>query len=195
MKLGSSYYPSSFFLLWPGAGAYWVSRRGRFSHVPREDPSGSCPKLPNSGFQFPAEENQGREWACSRLWHSASPRAHGLSQAGTKQCHESGAGGRLTVGHGGTSGLGKGRHGRSKVTNREGQLPPLTHSSSWESITEVVRNLGWKSQEGGLVMPGLCQALASAGRLQLPWLLLPAFPYYRPHALNTSGTQSTRCGL
>lgn len=53
-----------------------------------------------------------------------SPRAHGLSQPGTKQCHVSGLGERLILG--GISGLRRERNDRSKTTNRAGQLPSLT---------------------------------------------------------------------
>uniref|UniRef100_A0A5F9DMX2 Biogenesis of lysosome-related organelles complex 1 subunit 1 n=1 Tax=Oryctolagus cuniculus TaxID=9986 RepID=A0A5F9DMX2_RABIT len=68
------------------------------------------------------------------LWLGASPRAQGLSQASTKQCHESGPGARLILG--GTAGPRRGRNDRSKATSREGQLLSLT-APSWETTTQV----------------------------------------------------------
>lgn len=122
-------------------------QRAEVAHTSTRKASGPCPKLPDSGLWFPAEEKYAREQAWSRLWLSASPRARGLSQPGAKQCHESGPGWRLVLGHGGALGLGRRRRsGRSRITNREGQLPSLTYPSSWSSVTEAVRHPSWKRQ-------------------------------------------------
>lgn len=100
------------------------------SHPSPEKGRGPCPKLPNPGLPFPRRGETRQGAGLVQLWLSASPRAHGLSQPGAKQCHESGPVGRLILGHGSTSGQGRGRSDRSKVTNREGQLPSLIDPSS-----------------------------------------------------------------
>lgn len=61
-----------------------------------------------------------------QLWLSASPHAHVLFQAATKQCHESGPGGRLILG--GTLGLRRKKNDRSRATHREGAAAILGSS-------------------------------------------------------------------
>ena len=115
VKGGTSLHPSFSLRAW---GRCMLGRqRVEVSHTSPEKVSGPCPKLPNSGLQFPAEQKHDRRQAWSSLWLSAAPRARALSRPGAKQCHESGPGWRLILGHGGTSGLGR-RSDWAKVTNR-----------------------------------------------------------------------------
>lgn len=83
-----------------------------------------------------------------QLWLPALPRAHDRSQAGTKYCHESEPGGRLTLGN--RSALRRGRDDRSpRPPTKRGIYNPES-SSPWENMIEVVSSPKRKQPQRGL---------------------------------------------